>query len=232
LNNHFKRIVNHRVRMNSIPPVILRSSGRHTATLIFLHGLGDTGFGWAGALNTIKPPYLKVICPTAPIIPVTLNGGASMPAWYDILSLEEGDKREDMEGVNTAVEELHGMIRAEVDNAGIASSRVMVGGFSQGGAVSLSATLSHPTPLAGCLALSCYLPGMDRTVDRKMSDTPVWQAHGDSDSMVPYSRGRLTAGILQKLVKEHHFKTYEGMDHEAWPQEMEDMKVFIEQKLK
>jgi len=64
-----------------IPPVILKPSGRHTASMIFLHGLGDNGMGWAGALNTIRPAYMKVICPTAPIIPVTINGGMQMPAW-------------------------------------------------------------------------------------------------------------------------------------------------------
>ena len=82
--------------MSAVPPVILRASQKHTATLIFLHGLGDTGVGWAGALNTIKPPYMKVICPTASIMPVTLNAGFAMPAWYDILSLDEHDsgKRE------------------------------------------------------------------------------------------------------------------------------------------
>merc|ERR1712179_150460 len=74
-----------------IPPVVLKAGRAHTATFIFLHGLGDTGMGWAGALNSIKPDYLKVICPTAPMLPVTLNGGASMPAWYDILSLDEKD---------------------------------------------------------------------------------------------------------------------------------------------
>ena len=114
-----------------IPPVVLKASRNHTATLIFLHGLGDTGMGWAGALNSIKPDYLKVICPTAPMLPVTLNGGASMPAWYDILSLDENDaNREDMEGVNWAVDFVHDLVKGEAKH-GLSPDRVMVGGFSQ-----------------------------------------------------------------------------------------------------
>ena len=71
--------------MTSRPPsVILNPKSRHTATLIFLHGLGDTGHGWAAAMNSIRPDFLKIVCPTAPSIPVTLNMGMKMPAWYDI----------------------------------------------------------------------------------------------------------------------------------------------------
>ena len=87
--------------------------------------------GWAGALNSIKPDYLKVICPTAPMLPVTLNGGASMPAWYDILSLDEEDSnREDMEGVNWAVDFVHDLVKGE-EKHGLGPDRVMIGGFSQ-----------------------------------------------------------------------------------------------------
>ena len=74
--------------MSRLPrSVILNARGRHTATLIFLHGLGDTGHGWAEAMNSIRPAYLKVVCPTARSIPVTLNSGMVMPAWYDILNM-------------------------------------------------------------------------------------------------------------------------------------------------
>jgi len=218
-----------------IPPVVLKASRAHTATLIFLHGLGDTGMGWAGALNSIKPDFLKVICPTAPMLPVTLNGGAAMPAWYDILSLDEKDsKREDMEGVNWSVDFLHELVRGE-ENHGLGPERVIIGGFSQGGAVALRAALTYPgSNLAGCIALSCYLPGVqgdyDSMVQEKL-DTPVFQAHGDEDGVVSYKRGQLTAEVLQTLVKDHKFITYEGMMHEATMEELQDIKAWIEQKL-
>ena len=188
--------------------MVLKASKKHTATLIFLHGLGDTGMGWAGALNSIKPDYLKVlvteavlwvgglnckvqvVCPTAPMLPVTLNGGMKMPAWYDIRSLEESDPdREDMQGVDWAVELLHSLVAGEQ----LPSHRVMLGGFSQGGAVSLRAALTTTQTLAGCIALSCYLPG-DSASYTNPASTPVFQAGNQSKQQVldVYCVGRRT----------------------------------------
>jgi len=207
----------------------------HVASLVFLHGLGDTGFGWAGALNQIKPEFLKVICPTAPNLPVTINGGAAMPAWYDILSLDEKDsRREDMEGVDRAVEYVHSLVQGEVES-GVKASRVMVGGFSQGGAVALRAALTHHTRLAGCVALSCYLPGGEATLDQlglsSPVETPVFQAHGDQDQVVSYNRGKITSQVLEALVKDHRLVTYQGMGHEGTMEELEDIQAFILQQL-
>ena len=88
------------LQMSSLLPVVLKARTIHTATMIFLHGLGDTGHGWAGILNTIRPDYLKIVCPTAPSIPVSLNNGFVMPAWYDIkdISSDKSAIREDMQG--------------------------------------------------------------------------------------------------------------------------------------
>jgi len=221
--------------MNAIPPVILQATKKHTASLIFLHGLGDTGFGWAGALNTIKPSFLKVICPTAPMIPVTLNGGMSMPAWYDIRSLDEKDpEREDMEGVSWAVSLLHGLVKQEVEG-GVSEERVLVGGFSQGGAVALSAALQYPGSLGGCVALSTYLPGELKGLQdlgrQEKVNTTVFQGHGDMDSVVSYQRGKLTAEVVSSLVKSHKFITYPGMGHEAIPEELKDIQDFLHDRL-
>ena len=232
-----------------VPPVVLKAARKHTASLVFLHGLGDTGLGWAGALNTIKPHYLKVwllthsilsnlsdlsvkvICPTAPMLPVTLNGGMQMPAWYDIRSLEEDDKdREDMEGVDWAVNFVMDIVREEEEKHGIPAERMMVGGFSQGGAVSLRAALTSGRPLAGCIALSCYLPG-DVSQYKDTATTPVFQAHGDQDQVVTYARGKLTSEVVSSLVKDHQFITYPDMGHEATMDEMEDIKKWIDLKL-
>jgi len=211
----------------NIPPVILKAGKRHTATLIFLHGLGDTGMGWAGALNTIKPDYLKVICPTAPMMPVTINGGAAMPAWYDIISLDERDnKREDREGVNESVDFVMKMVEGEKQH-GISSDRVIIGGFSQGGAVSLRAALTSDDRLGGCVALSCYLPGDLESLSNKV-DTPIFQAHGDCDEVVSYARGIETNKILEKLATNLKFITYPGMGHEGTLAELDDVKKFID----
>ena len=97
------------------PPVILKSRARHTATLIFLHGLGDTGHGWAAAMNSIRPDFLKIVCPTAPTVPVTLNYGMHMPSWYDIFTLDkaEANKREDLKGVLESSEYLSQLINGK-----------------------------------------------------------------------------------------------------------------------
>ena len=94
-------------------PVVINAKARHTATLIFLHGLGDTGHGWAAAMNTVRPDFLKIVCPTAPTIPVTLNMGMHMPAWYDIFTLDkaEANKREDINGVLKSADYLSQLIK-------------------------------------------------------------------------------------------------------------------------
>ena len=149
----------------SAVPVVLKSRGPHTATMIFLHGLGDTGHGWAGILNTIKPDYLKVVCPTAPSIPVTLNNGFVMPAWYDIRNIEDDRSsiREDLQGVENSVKVLQSLIDIEArELKDHGKSRIMIGGFSQGGAIALSALLKSSDKLAGCIALSTYIPGLKK----------------------------------------------------------------------
>ena len=216
-----------------VPPVILKATTRHTATLIFLHGLGDTGVGCAGALSSIRPSYMKVICPTAPIIPVTCNGGFAMPAWYDILSLEETEagKREDLEGVDLACTNLQGLIASEV-TADVPRSRIILGGFSQGGALSLFTALKEPT-LAGCLALSAYIPGNVPPVkedEEPTCETPILQVHGQLDEVVPFKRGKQTNEILKRFVKELEFKAYPNMGHEGTEEELQLMKEFILKK--
>ncbi len=103
-----------------IPPVILKTTQRHTASLIFLHGLGDNGMGWAGGLNIVRPPHVKVICPTAPIIPVAINAGAKMPAWFDVYSLDrESSDGADIEGLEASSKYLKGLVDMETQQHGI-----------------------------------------------------------------------------------------------------------------
>jgi predicted esterase len=151
----------------SILPVVLKARGQHTATLIFLHGLGDTGHGWAGMLNTVRPDYLKIVCPNAPSIPVTMNQGFVMPAWYDIkdLAQDKSSVREDLNGVESSTKFLEALIdmeARELKNNSAGKSRILVGGFSQGGAVALNAILRAKEHFAGGLALSTYIAGKQK----------------------------------------------------------------------
>lgn len=212
-----------------VPPVIIKATSRHTATLIFLHGLGDTGMGWAGALNTIRPAYMKVICPTAPVAPVTINGGMTMPSWYDIRSLNASDEdREDMEGVESARTFLNGLIDGEVNNSAIERERIVVGGFSQGGAVALYTAMRDEGRLGACLALSTYVPGADKLEERAAkSEVPVLQCHGDSDEVVPIERGKQAHEILKKYFAKIEFEEFANMGHEATLPELDSVKEFI-----
>ena len=112
--------------------------------------------GWASAMAQIRPAHVKVICPTAPTMPVTLNNGFRMPSWFDLRTLDVGGP-EDVDGIKSAARNVHDMIEKEV-HAGIAPSNIMIGGFSQGGALALYSALTYPQKIAGVVALSGWLP--------------------------------------------------------------------------
>lgn len=206
-----------------------------TAAVVFLHGLGDTGHGWAEAFAGIRSSHIKYICPHAPVMPVTFNMSMAMPSWFDVIGLSP-DSREDEPGIKKAAENIKALIDQEM-KSGIPSNRIILGGFSQGGALSLYIALTTQQKLAGVTALSCWLPlrasfpqGLISGVNR---DIPILQCHGDCDLLVPLSYGSLTAEKLKTLVNPVNvtFKTYEGMIHSSCPQEMMDIKQFIDKLL-
>lgn len=209
-------------------PVVIAATAKHTATVIFLHGLGDTGHGWASGMGAIRAPHVKVICPTAPTMPVTLNGGFRMPSWFDLRTLDANGP-EDEEGIKRATELVHGMIEQEV-KAGIPSNRIVLGGFSQGGALALYSALKFPKPLAGVIALSCWLPLHKQFPAAAVAnkDIPYIQCHGDCDPIVPYKWGQMTASLLKQFLKQIEFKTYRGMMHSSSDEEISDLKTFLE----
>ncbi|XP_050301660.1 acyl-protein thioesterase 1 [Anthonomus grandis grandis] len=212
-------------------PVILSATAKHTATLIFLHGLGDTGQGWAQAMNAIRSPFMKVICPTARTIPVTLNAGFRMPSWFDLKTLDESGP-EDEEGIKSAATEVHSLIEKEIQG-GIPAERIVIGGFSQGGALALYTALTYPKKLAGVVALSCWLPLRKSFPAAKKcpDDIPIFQCHGDCDPVVPYKWGQMTASALKPLLKNTDFKSYRGLMHSSSDEEMRDIKMFVEKCL-
>ncbi|XP_061511172.1 acyl-protein thioesterase 1 isoform X1 [Anopheles gambiae] len=206
-------------------PVIIPSVAKHTSTLIFLHGLGDTGHGWATSMGALRTPDMKVICPTAPNMPVTMNGGFRLNSWFDLKSISISDP-EDEEGIKKATRYVHELIQSEM-KAGILSNRIMLGGFSQGGALALYAGLTFAEPLAGVMALSCWLP-LHKSFPsvRKCPDTvPVLQCHGDCDPIVFYKFGQLSSSVLKSFMKNSHFQTYQGLGHSSCDAELSDMKV-------
>ncbi|XP_043916002.1 acyl-protein thioesterase 2 [Protopterus annectens] len=215
--------------------VTVSGTERETAAVIFLHGLGDTGHSWADALSSVRIPYVKYICPHAPKIPVTLNMRMVMPSWFDLIGLSP-DAPEDEAGIKKATENIKAIIEHEIKN-GIPAHRIILGGFSQGGALSLYTALTCQHKLAGVIALSCWLP-LHKTFPQAASnsankDTPILQCHGDADIMIPVRFGALTHEKLKTIVSpmKLQFKTYPSMSHGSCPQEMAAVKEFIEKTL-
>lgn len=215
----------------SAAPVIVAATAKHTATVIFLHGLGDTGHGWASAIAAIRPPFAKVICPTAPTMKVTLNSGLKMPSWFDLKSLDASGE-EDEPGIKKAAEGVHALINAEI-NSGIPSERIVLGGFSQGGALALYSALTFPNKIGGVMALSCWLPLHKQFpgIIKGNKDTDILQCHGDCDPLVPYKWGQMTASYLKQFSSKVDFRTFRGLGHSSNDEEMADLKTFVEKAI-
>lgn len=210
--------------MSALPPVIVQATAKHTASLIFLHGLGDTGHGWGAAFEEIRMPHVKYIFPNAPTNPVTLNAGYKMPSWFDIMSLNFSGK-EDEKGIKDGAVQIRSIIEEEA-KLGIPSDRIVLGGFSQGGALALYTALTMEKPLAGILALSSWLP-LHKSFPQAVKgnkDVPILQCHGNGDPVVNIKFGEMTAAVLSSFASKHEFKEYPGLAHSSSPQEMRDVK--------
>jgi len=211
-----------------LSPVVINPTSKHEATVIFLHGLGDTGHGWAAGFEAIKEANIKYIFPTAPVQPVSLNGGMPMPSWFNIFSLDSSDQQDDV-GIKKAAADLAGLIEKEISPS-IPSSKIIIGGFSQGGAVALYAAAHTSIPLGGIIGLSCWLPLHKEmeSVTLAHKDTPLLQCHGDLDPMVSFCFGEMSHKLLvNKGMTNCSFKKYEGMSHGSSQMEMLDIKKFI-----
>ncbi|KAJ8305610.1 hypothetical protein KUTeg_016155 [Tegillarca granosa] len=189
--------------------------------------------GWAQAFKELGLKHIKYICPTAPITPVTLNGGMRMPSWFDIFGLGP-DCEQDVAGIKKASDILKNFI-SEEEKQGIPSNRIMVGGFSQGGAVSLYTAFTLEKPLAGIIGLSTWMPLHKDFDDEKMkktnTDIPMLQCHGNADPLVPFHWGERTSHLIKKFSKCHKFKNYQNMAHSSCQEEMDDVKNFLQEHL-
>nr|CUU97855.1 hypothetical transcript [Hymenolepis microstoma] len=215
---------------------VIEAKVKQTATLIFLHGLGDNGAGWASILRNVVPPHCKVICPNAKEIPVTLNFGMVMPAWYDLFGLSP-NARQDETGIIRAANELGKFVEAE-KNANISPERIVVGGFSQGGSAAYYYALTNSEPrLGGLVALSSWLPLHSKFLSRTTAvsanrSLPVFQCHGLEDPVVPYELGELSSSIMKQFgFNDCSFNAYPKMGHFSSDKEMNDVKNFLSSRL-
>lgn len=217
--------------------IVITPTTTHSATIIFLHGLGDSGHGWAPVMRMLSRslPFIKFILPHAPAQRVTINGGARMPSWYDILSLEESDEREDQAGLMQSRDTVLKIVDEEMKGSGVPSERIIVGGFSQGGAVALLTGLTSPHNLGGVISLSSYMPIRKHflnTLSANSTQTPVFMGHGTVDGVVSFQWGKKSAEALKAAGCKVTFKSYQNLDHSCNDFEIEDVREFIESILR
>ena len=217
-----------------LPRIELESGPNPTAAVIWLHGLGADGNDFAGLvpeLDLNDCPPIRFVFPHAPSMPVTLNGGYVMPAWYDILGANLVD-RQDAAGIQKSEQAIKALIENEVAR-GIPYERIVLAGFSQGCAMALHTGLRLPHRLAGIMALSGYLPLADRfAAERNAANahTPIFMAHGTQDPVVVVARGEKSREALAAMGHPVQWHTY-PMQHSVHPHEITDIAAFLKQVL-
>ncbi|MCG2837606.1 alpha/beta hydrolase [Photobacterium sp. WH77] len=203
-----------------------------TASVIWLHGLGSNGHDFEAILPELKLPAnspVRFIFPHAPSLPVTVNGGMVMPAWYDILEMGIGRKL-DKEQLLESADKVADLIDRE-RGRGIASDRIILAGFSQGGAVAYQAALTYPHPLAGLLALSTYFPTA-KSIDVAPANRqlPIEVMHGSFDPVVLPSMGKSAVEDLQELGFQPQWRVY-PMEHQVCMQQVKDIADWLKHTL-
>ncbi|KAJ6610411.1 Phospholipase/Carboxylesterase-domain-containing protein, partial [Mycena sp. CBHHK59/15] len=245
---YLKRNPERHPTMAAIAPlkfIAIPAISKHTATVIFVHGLGDTGNGWKPVADMFRRdlPHVKWVLPHSPMMSVTANGGMTMPSWFDILSFGF-DSAEDESGMLKTSHSLNQLITAEVD-AGIAANRIVLGGFSQGGAMSLLTGLTAERKLAGLAILSGWLP-LRAKIKAMASDhaasLPIFWGQGSADPLVKYEFARASADYVIKNIGTPEapstgelnglsFNTYQGIGHTTNQKELNDLKNWLKKAL-
>ncbi len=183
--------------------IIIETQEKPDAAVIWLHGLGADGNDFVPIIDQLQLPSnlaIRFIFPNAPMRPITINQGYQMPGWYDISSLSIVEQ-EDETGIKESSATLK-QICEQQEAAGISSRRIVIAGFSQGGAIALHCGCRYPRPLAGIMALSTYLAlpdSLDDEISEHMIETPVLMAHGRQDDVVAYDYGYNSKESLENL---------------------------------
>lgn len=204
------------------------------AAVIWLHGLGADGYDFEPVVPQLDLPEsfaVRFIFPHAPVRAVTINMGYEMRSWYDILSMEEVRKINEAQ-LEESCSQLRELI-AEQRSQGIKTERIVIAGFSQGGAVALSTVPAYEQPLAGIVALSTYLPLADQLADRRTpanANVPIFMGHGTQDPVVLHSLGEATRNQLQTWGYPVEWHEYE-MPHAVCMEEITDISNWLQRVL-
>jgi phospholipase/carboxylesterase len=218
-----------------LPSETVAPEGAATASVIWLHGLGASGHDFPPVVPHLGIPRgagVRFVFPHAPMMPVTINGGYVMPAWYDILDLTL-ERKVDLDGVRASRDHLLNLIRHENVEHGVPYDRMVLAGFSQGGAVALYTALRLEEPLAGVLALSTYLLE-EATMEDESTEAgrrrTLFAAHGTADPMVPHRGGRHAADTLAAFGWQVEWHEY-PMQHEVCLEELEAIGAWLRRVL-
>jgi phospholipase/carboxylesterase len=201
-----------------------------TATVVWLHGLGADGSDFVPITDELRLDAVgpvRFVFPHAPVMPVTINNGYRMRAWYDILGTELV-RREDEAGLRNSLALVEALIAREKQR-GIAANRIVIGGFSQGCAMALLTGLRHQERLAGIVGLSGYLPLAATTAQERSASnalTPMFMGHGTHDNVVPVERGRESCELLRGLGYDVQWHTY-PMAHSVVMEEIQDLNKWL-----
>ncbi len=212
-----------------------KSSTDHpTHSVIWLHGLGADGNDFVPIIPVLSAPDwppLRFVFPHAPVMPVTVNGGMAMRAWYDIKGMDIADKQDEA-GIRASMQAVQALIERE-NERGVPTERIVLAGFSQGGAIALSLGLRLEQRLAGIVALSTYLPLADALAGERSpahADTPIFWGHGSQDPVVPQALGEHSRDALQALGYAVDWHSY-PMAHQVSGEEIADLKSWLGPRL-
>ena len=221
--------------MSDSPIVIETGSNPPDSAVIWLHGLGADGHDFEPIVPELKLPSslnIRFIFPHAPMMPVTINQGFVMRAWYDIKS-DRIANEPDEAGIRSSAELVNAMVDEQIA-AGIDPSRIVLAGFSQGGAIALQAALRQPNQLAGIMALSTYLPLPEKLAAEKSQanqDIPIFLAHGAIDQVIPIDLAYSTRGQLEKAGYQLEWHEYEHMPHSVSLDEINHISAWLQRIL-
>ena len=215
--------------------VVLEPPQKATAAVIWLHGLGADGYDFVPIVDELRLPQTlaaRFIFPHARARPVTINNGFVMRAWYDIKGISR-EAFEDEAGIRESETVVRELIANEVSR-GVPENRIVIAGFSQGGAIALQSALRHPQTLAGVMALSTYLPlhaSLAKEGSAANRSTPILMCHGTQDGVVPLHLGEVSRDVLKDQGYNVDWRTY-PMQHSVCIEEVNDMSAWLQSRLK
>jgi phospholipase/carboxylesterase len=219
----------------SLSAIEINPNSAPIASVIWLHGLGADGNDFVPIVPELKLPAdlpIRFIFPNAPEIPVTINNGYVMRAWFDIYSMKL-DHRIDVERINESATSLSRLIEQE-ESRGIPSDKIILAGFSQGSVIAMTTALQYPKRLGGVIALSGYLPHSEKVFAQASAanrNTPIFLAHGTHDPIVPFVLGEMTRDVLNQHQYPVSWHAY-PMPHSVCNEEINDIGNWLKNSLK